>query len=649
MARKALLCGINAYAEAPLRGCLNDVRNLRDLLISTYDFSPGDVRVLEDEAAVKSRLLQEWQWLVGDAAEGDTLVFHFSGHGSYVPDRNGDEEDLRDEITCLYGMDFDDPGTFLSDDEWYELARAVSPAVHLLLIKDTCHSGGSSRFLRVRTDEGAERTILAPERPTPARGEGPVPERTVTNARFLKPPQASENAWRGRVGAVRTTRLAQVPQTSLMACMETQTAADAAIAGDFHGAFTYHLCEQLRQACDLSSTRLIEAVAKRLQGGYEQIPQHEGRDLPAPILGFPPGVTLLAEPEPAEAPETPLPLPESAPAVAAPTEPWPGDAFSVEAGVGRSGLSSAEMVYRAHLRFLDTMAALAGVPLPPLPEPGSRALSRVLVSVHGIGTHPRGYSDRWWAALSPHVGAVYDPSALGLGRQEVLWSDLVNRGREMARGRDPAVANELRADILAVIEDRRDQAVARSGRFQPAPVPRGGALAFDDFLVYMLDDGMRRRILQRFTDVVGPLLAAGRRIDVISHSWGTVVAYEGLRELGRRGAPGGRVANWFTLGSALSIGPVQARLRPENRPPAGGRAPCPALVDAWINLDAQGDLVGGPLGSRFAVTAESLELRPVTCPRQWWGGYELTCAHGSYFEKANLAVNRDILARHILS
>jgi hypothetical protein len=302
------------------------------------------------------------------------------------------------------------------------------------------------------------------------------------------------------------------------------------------------------------------------------------------------------------------------------------------------------MVYRAHMKFLDTMVELQGVSLP---ERGLRASGRVLVTVHGIGNHPPGYSNSWWQALSPHVGATFDPSDLGRGRQEVLWSDLVNRSRSLQRSLPAEEVNALRQSILDVIDDRQSHDAARSGRLDQLPVARGGAIAIDDFLVYMLDDGMRRRILERFTRVVGPLLAAGTRIDLISHSWGTVVAYEGLRELEKRGLTG-RVANWFTAGSALSIAPVQGRLRQENRPANGRRAPYPALVDAWINLDAKGDLVGGPLGSRFPVTREYLELDPTSCARQFWGGYEIGCAHGSYFQVPNLRVNRDIFAGHIL-
>ena len=70
-----------------------------------------------------------------------------------------------------------------------------------------------------------------------------------------------------------------------MACMETQTAADAPIDGEFHGAFTYHFCQVLRGNGQLGSRDAIEAVAQQLQGQFEQVPQHEGRKLDAPIFG----------------------------------------------------------------------------------------------------------------------------------------------------------------------------------------------------------------------------------------------------------------------------------------------------------------------------------------------------------------------------
>ena len=68
------------------------------------------------------------------------------------------------------------------------------------------------------------------------------------------------------------------------------------------------------------------------------------------------------------------------------------------------------------------------------------------------------------------------------------------------------------------------------------------------------------------------------------------------------------------------------------------------MVDAWININAIGDFVGGPLGS-FAVTHEHLSEQAVGC-----GFLSLpTCPHSSYFNAENLSVNRDRFAGHILA
>jgi hypothetical protein len=154
----------------------------------------------------------------------------------------------------------------------------------------------------------------------------------------------------------------------------------------------------------------------------------------------------------------------------------------------------------------------------------------------------------------------------------------------------------------------------------------------------MFDDSIRAQVVGRFTSVVDPLLRSGAEIDIISHSWGTVVAYEGLRELEDGGLTSPLVRNFFTVGAALSIFPVKLRLRPANR---DGRKP--AMVRRWINLDAKGDPVGGRLqGQPYQVDEEDLGLPNLGC-----GFFDAGCAHGSYFKVDNVRVNRDIFARNI--
>ena len=108
MANKALLVGINKYKipGADLNGCVNDVANMRDILLKFFGFTTKEIRVLVDERATKKNIMERLKWLVGGAKAGDRLLLHYSGHGSQVVDRDGDElKDRMDEIICPHDMD----------------------------------------------------------------------------------------------------------------------------------------------------------------------------------------------------------------------------------------------------------------------------------------------------------------------------------------------------------------------------------------------------------------------------------------------------------------------------------------------------------------------------------------------------------------
>jgi len=69
--------------------------------------------VVTDFDATKAKIQCGLEDLVAGAVSGDVLYFHFSGHGSNVPDQDGDEADNRDEIFCPTDLDWRDP---LRDD-----------------------------------------------------------------------------------------------------------------------------------------------------------------------------------------------------------------------------------------------------------------------------------------------------------------------------------------------------------------------------------------------------------------------------------------------------------------------------------------------------------------------------------------------------
>jgi metacaspase-1 len=310
----------------------------------------------------------------------------------------------------------------------------------------------------------------------------------------------------------------------------------------------------------------------------------------------------------------------------------------------------------------DTMAALSAANVA-APAIGSRRL----VYVHGICRHAAHFSDPWWDSLHPFVPAAFGQGTLAQTRLEVVWSDLVNEAAaslaaataaaETVGGPPSAEIERRRAaeEIKEALRDRADQHVMaasiRADGVAAAPVAAvpaaslisiPGLNCIDDFSVYLIDDSMRQAILNRFIQVVRPELQAGRELDIISHSWGTVVAYEGLRQIEDEGLAPSGVRNFFTVGAALSIGPVKMRLRPANR---DGKKP--ASVRRWINLDAHGDLVGGPLKGRpYAVDTDFLNLDAVGCSG-FLGVVNPQCAHSSYFDSNNIAVNRDIFANFI--
>ena len=148
--KKALLVGINRYPDPgnELKGCVNDVRQMAETLKSRYGF-PGDgnMRILTDARATTKAILDGLAWLTAGASPGDSLVFHYSGHGSQVPDRNGDETtDRLDEILCPYDLDWDHP---LTDDDLAAACAGVPQGALLTVILDCCHSGTGLRdFVR---------------------------------------------------------------------------------------------------------------------------------------------------------------------------------------------------------------------------------------------------------------------------------------------------------------------------------------------------------------------------------------------------------------------------------------------------------------------------------------------------------------------
>jgi hypothetical protein len=156
MTSKYALCIGNNYpgTDSELAGCVNDANDWMDLLrVEGYQVT----QVIE---ATKSHAIEELTRVVSGARRGDRVVLTYSGHGSWVPDRDGDETDGRDE--CLVMTDFENGGLLL-DDELHEIFSSSVTGVGSLILSDSCHSGTVLRHFGEVRSTGTPR-YLSPAR-----------------------------------------------------------------------------------------------------------------------------------------------------------------------------------------------------------------------------------------------------------------------------------------------------------------------------------------------------------------------------------------------------------------------------------------------------------------------------------------------------
>lgn len=263
----ALLIGINKYLEPgnDLSGCVNDTEDIWELLIKKYNFKADNIRVLNDSRATKNNILDRLEWLISSLKSGDIAFLQYSGHGSYVRDRNNDElDDSRDEIFCPYNFDWDDP---LTDDILAEYFKRIPDGAFLFFISDSCHSGTINR----------------------GSFSNPHPKEGDFKNRFIMPPFDIDARCRGRelktasigrrISSKAKDNVSYVDQKHLLisGCRDNQTSADAYIGSRWNGALTRTLIDIIDDDENMSLLDIHKELIKRLKDSeYTQVPQLNG-------------------------------------------------------------------------------------------------------------------------------------------------------------------------------------------------------------------------------------------------------------------------------------------------------------------------------------------------------------------------------------
>ncbi len=139
----ALSIGVDDYAHInPLQGAVNDARDLSDALAS---IGARDVRTLIDREATREAIFRNWHDLTAAAGEGDTLIFHYAGHGGRQ-DAILDKHERKDNLFLLPGFEHNGPGSRerIVDNEIGHLLSIETEAT-VFFVADSCFAGGMTR------------------------------------------------------------------------------------------------------------------------------------------------------------------------------------------------------------------------------------------------------------------------------------------------------------------------------------------------------------------------------------------------------------------------------------------------------------------------------------------------------------------------
>lgn len=268
----ALLIGINNYTnKSKLQGCITDVILQQELLINRFGFQPQDILSVTDETEIKPTrdgiLTAFEEHLIKQAKPGDVVVFHYSGHGSRVVDKDADETDgLNGTFIPIDRTEVEGENGFLVSDIMGHTLFLLMSALNtenLTVVLDSCYSGAGKRGnLTVRS---------LPREGSPLKYY-PNPQELEYQQQLL----ARLNLSAAEFKQKRTESIAK--GIVIASTNRNQLAADAPFDGFYAGAFTYLMTQYLWQETGNQKVSSMLANVSRTTTKYSstnQVPEFE--------------------------------------------------------------------------------------------------------------------------------------------------------------------------------------------------------------------------------------------------------------------------------------------------------------------------------------------------------------------------------------
>jgi len=235
--KRALLIGCN-YTTIPsiaLRGCINDIVNVKYILVDAYNYYLENIVMLRDDIATslptRANIIKELTSIVANSLSCSEIWIHYSGHGTQISQKIGGLAVLND---CIVPLDYATKGFIMKDDIFAIIKNTKCPTY---IMFDSCHSG---------TISDLEYSILY---------QTPTTFTRIQNNQVL---------------------LANPNIVSISACKDSQTSAEIydKMDAESEGAFTDCLANCLRASHhNISVLNLYQNVCISLaQRGFTQVP-----------------------------------------------------------------------------------------------------------------------------------------------------------------------------------------------------------------------------------------------------------------------------------------------------------------------------------------------------------------------------------------
>lgn len=146
--KRALLIGIN-YLNTPqqLDGCIDDIINVRNMLIDAYDYEKQNIVMLRDDSEdsynlpTYENIMNELDKIVSNSHECSEIWIQYSGHGAQLGN-DSTEKNLSD---VLVPCDLQNQ-TYVFDHDIHKFIKKISPPCIAMFVMDCCHSGSLGRL-----------------------------------------------------------------------------------------------------------------------------------------------------------------------------------------------------------------------------------------------------------------------------------------------------------------------------------------------------------------------------------------------------------------------------------------------------------------------------------------------------------------------